>query len=354
MNKTLLLSTILLSTSAFCQEQELDAQQTTQTNNIDVQVPIDTSLDTSFCDAYIKAVQSVLIDKNQECNLDIANQALTSASFNADGSVQYTFSYEILNNYLKQNGINTWRGLDKGILLWASNDNSSILSENNLDDYLKNVMLKAHDYKFNLFLPLMDIDDIQAVNGKLINDSYNLTSIKLAQASSRYNVDYFVTLTHENDLIKYSLYNKRGQIIGASTISTNDDPSTISANIAKLILDYQTNLQQEENTYINENDALTLGEGNGYIRVRIHDINNLEDFFNVQRTIAQYGFSGALKLIAETPEGTIVDIPTNVKPNILIGTMIKSKTFKQLTPWEFAYDKAYLNGVGIPKDTKKK
>ena len=91
--------------------------------------------------------------------------ACNSAYIDND-KLKVVFNEAKLKQLLNNLGVSTWQGLENTVLLWLcdSDNNGAFANNPSKSQFLDALKEKYSAKRFNLMLPLMDLDDVQSVS----------------------------------------------------------------------------------------------------------------------------------------------------------------------------------------------
>lgn len=305
----------------------------------------------SFEDAVLECYQSLCSQRSLGAYVPTSHaeaaESLKDYSFTSEG-LNLVFDEEKVDQNIKSRGGTVFTGLEDPILVWMTSlqDGRNVLvSGENLTPYAKQLIEAAQeDYNYRLMFPLLDLEDVQKVSPNTVlshNDQV------LSQAAARYGSDYFLTLVvSESDglgSVKWNLYTAdAGRISGSEISGVSEELASLAAgDIARSLaaLDAREkglDSKDQGALLVSHRNVFELGAGDGFVRVKIDNVQSLSDLRAMRRAIISYGYSSDVRIGGSDEGGLIVEIPTSSDPAILDGTMARAGNFTKLGPWHYA------------------
>ncbi len=310
-------------------------------------IKLNKGVDAALLDAFAQECEKISL-KNTKVDLDSAVFAIENIEITNANNLLVSFNKDNVKKAISDLNSKYFTGLQNPVLVWVLNNNGQTLDliSNSFTTTFNTTLQKAASFKnYQIIYPIGDIDDLSLVNAETFK-SNNINNF--VKASQRYNCDYFVVATLDqnkaNALLNFSVFNAEGQLLQKSNAKGSiDEIANISSlNIIKSISKDVTavpNTDSESNATFNlvAHDTDSLGEGAGFVRVKIHNINNLSDFINIQKEFITFGFDGNINIDNYNQDGFIIDIKTKSDKAVVDGSLRHSKLFKKLGPWEYEY-----------------
>lgn len=314
----------------------------------------------SFDQALTEAFESLesgitlgLSANNAELTVDQIAPAIRGIDTDEMGNLVVRFSMPVTERLLKQKGALSWQGLSNPVLVWMvgldgteSASELTMVSGQNLNAFAQAILQAAPEYKYRLMFPILDLEDMQKVNVNTVLDHQNEA---LAEASARYGADYFIaaaisSVPNESGVtLKWNLYNRDGIAIANSALSgMMDEVASLGAgDVARALMTFQKNLDQGADTQnqlkANNVDIDMLGPGEGFVRMRVGNINTLQDINGVRKAFTSYGFDGDTRVVGYSDGQFVIEIATNSNPTNIEGTLRHGGDFTYLAPWTFNF-----------------
>ena len=91
---------------------------------------------------------------------------------------------------------------------------------------------------------------------------------------------------------------------------------------------------------------MQLGPGDGFVRVLITGVNNIQDLNFIKSSLITFGYEATSGVSAWRPEGAVFEVPTGASPAILDGTLAHATGFSKTGDWIYFLD-------GIKNDINK-
>lgn len=325
-----------------------------------VTVNLLTTVDSAVIEAF-KSLQSSITmgvgGRGDNLTAEDIAPTLRQIEIENDGTLSVTFSLQAAEAVLRRNGESSWAGLSNPILIWmasldgsAGNESLSLVSGQNLNSFAADLLSAAPDYRYRVMFPIMDLEDIQSVQtGSVIDSNGEL----LAKASSRYGSDYFMAATVNNTAdggvtLKWTLFNRKGEAIQSSVLSglPEEVASLSTGDIAGALMQYQQQIKYapveagekiDPASIASGNvDIERVGAGDGFIRLKISEVNSLADIQTIRSAFVSYGYDGDIRIIGFDNGFTVVELVTNANVTTLEGTIKRSGDFNYLAPWVFS------------------
>lgn len=328
-------------------------------------------IDNAIESAFVEVTSKTAIDDTQKISFDQIKNTIDTLKINGD-KLLVSFNDEKVKSLLSSNGIATWQGLSDPVLVWfadVSENGINILNSDGQNDFAVALNEASIKNNYNLMFPLMDLDDVQSVDAQTI---LTHSDKKLAQSSKRYDAKYFVAGAIEKNedtyTVKWNVYDNEGKALGngQSQGDLATTSSNVSRDIAKALMQNDTQSKNVANTSSDEVNSLTttqddgniaLGTVPGGVRVLFAGVDNVADYPSIKRALITYGYEADITVLGYNQSGVIFLIPTGAKPDILDGTLAHADEFTKVGPWTYKYNKSKgvpqtPNGVGsISKST---
>lgn len=320
-----LLLTWILGASAACAKSPLVFQEN-----------LSAGVDEAFKSAFNKAVSSIAPGEELDISIDDMYESCQSVSIDND-KLEAVFDESKVRQILNAQGISSWEGMSEPILMWLS-DGKTIFGADNDNAFVKDLLEKANQKHYKIMLPLMDLDDIQAVSSENI---LNHDVSSLAKASGRYGCSFFILGLLSQDesggqKVKWEvLDNKAKSLDGAVSSGEN-----ISADMAAGIADILMKNTQNSEAVADADDYFVLGAGPDFVRILITNVQNVVDYDRIVDILVTYGYSANSPIVARTGEGIILEIKTGASADILDGTLAHGGDFTKLASWTYSFNKS--------------
>lgn len=314
---------------------------------------ISDGVDKALVAGYEQAAEAVAPGSEVRIN---ARDAGKFASVSIEGSkVIVKFDHDGLSRQLSASGAQVWSGLKDPVLVWLADAKSGKIIGGDSDDPLAVAMSgAAQKLRYSLMFPLMDLDDVQAVNVKalLTHDDAALT-----RASSRYKPAFYVAAAASANSdgvdLRWDLYDQGGHKLGDGNAnsSLNSAASKAASDIASVLMqnvsgDETQSPQSGSEASGSESAAAadSIGPRKGSVRILISGIGSVSDIMAVRSAIITFGYEGSTRVIGYTPQGVVFLVPTSASPAILDGTLAHSGAFTKTGDWIYKYNQ----GSGEP------
>lgn len=314
-------------------------------------------------DALSNDIYNIVIDKTiDECVSDVISyhtksfsdiktfsfddtllDSITTLSIKQDGTLDVAFDDEKLKEFLKSLG-GTVASFEGPVLVWMANidnGNSTIINAENALDLNWKLQDLGNTYNIKYMYPLLDLEDLQNVNNDVIINDHK----KLVKASQRYGVNYVLALVYDKSQQKlnYAFYNLKGDPLVMNDLSGSDDV------LAKKLCDalMQGVILQAKKDNVGENviySAHLLGPGTGFVRLKINNINNLNDYYNLRNLLVTYGYNFDTKVVSFVNGAIYLEVPTEADPRILVESLKHSRSDFLMTG-DYTFD--YLKGSNL-------
>lgn len=310
-------------------------------------IKLNQGVDAALLDAFSQECAKIS-SKNLNIDLESAVFAIETVEITNANNLLVSFNKNNVKKTIADFNSKSFTGLQNPVLVWVLNNDGQTLDiiSNSFSTTFNTSLQKAAAFKnYQIIYPIGDIDDLTLVNAETFK-SNNINNF--VKASQRYNSDYFVVATldqnKENALLNFNIYNSEGKLLQSSNAkgSIDEIANISSVNIIKSISKDITPIHTDEsnsnatfNLVSNETDS--LGEGAGFVRIKVHNINNLSDFTNIQKEFITFGFDGNINIDNYNQDGFIIDIKTKSDKAVIDGSLRHSKLFKKLGPWEYEY-----------------
>lgn len=301
-------------------------------------------IDGALISGWSEAVKGMSLDGTPEVTARQAGEALSGASISGN-RVRLTFDPLKLQSQLQAAGHATWSGLKEPVLVWLADvDDGTVVGGGSDHAFAVALSQAAQQSRFELMFPLMDLDDVQAVNANAIL-THNDAALK--SASGRYDPTFYVAgaLKQEGEglAFKWNVYDGSGKALGnGEAAGTLEEVSSSSANaIAHVFMDNVSADSSEaagsENTVKAAQTSLELGSGDGFVRILITGVQNIQDLGAIRRSLITFGYEASSAAVGYLPEGTVFEVPNSASPAILDGTLAHADGFSKTGDWTYAY-----------------
>ncbi len=309
--------------------------------------PLSDSFDEAVFEGYRTLCSQRSLGAYVPSGRDEAVQSLKDYAIDS-GRINLVFDKAMVDQNIKSQGNAVFTGFEDPILVWITTlqDGRNVLvGADNLTPYAGQLIETAgRDFNYRLMFPLLDLEDVQKVSPNTIlshNDKV------LSQAAKRYGSKYFLTLAVSEQgnfgSVKWNLYSADASHISGSEISgLSEELAALAAgDIARSLaaLDaLQKGLSPKEQgaLLVSQSNVFELGAGDGFVRVKIDNVQSLYDLHAMRSAIISYGYSSDVRIGGSDDGALIVEIPTSSDPAILDGTMARAGKFTKLGPWHYA------------------
>ncbi len=332
---TLLITALALSVSAYAADSTLSYQGS-----------LSSGVDKALSEGWTQVASTLTIDHLSPATAAVAGQALLSASISGN-SINLVFDEQKLKAQLASGGHASWSGLKDPILIWLADVNEGHMVGGGTDHAFAKALTDAcSNARFELMFPLMDLDDVQQVSTSAVlthNDA------QVTKASRRYAPKFFIASAMEqsgdNTSFKWNLYDDGGRNLGSgeSSGSANEVVNDVATAIARVLMDNVSADSQESADASSGSetavagDPLALGPGQGFVRVLITGISNIQDLTSIRRQLITFGYEASSSVSAWLPEGVIFEVPTGASASILDGTLAHASGFSKIGNWMYSY-----------------
>lgn len=301
-------------------------------------------IDSALIAGWSAAVKGMSLDGIPEVNPRTAGEALSAAAI-SDGRLSLTFDPQKLQSQLQAAGHATWSGLREPVLMWLADvDDGAVVGGGSEHAFAVALSQAAQQDRFELMFPLMDLDDVQAVNANAIL-THNDDALK--SASKRYDPTFYVAgaLKREGEglAFKWNVYDGSGKALGnGESAGTLEEVSAASANaIAHVFMDNVSADSSEaagsENAVKAAQTSLELGPGEGFVRILFSGVKNIQDLGAIRRSLITFGYEATSAAVGWLPEGVVFEVPNSASPAILDGTLAHADGFSKTGNWTYAY-----------------
>ncbi|MDY6322514.1 MAG: DUF2066 domain-containing protein [Succinivibrio sp.] len=320
-------------------------------NPLDLQAPLSGGIDSAIVSGYEQAAASMALDKAAAASAAEAGRALESISIDGD-TLNLRFDSQKLSQLLSSKGSATWSGLKDPVLVWLAHvSDGSIVAGNSADAFAVALSNAASKARYSLMFPVMDLDDVQAVNAQAIlgqNDE------ALAKGSKRYAPAFFISGAVKDDggqlSFKWTVCDDAGRRLGAAENSGTLDETAqqAAAAIAHVLMDNvsaadaqsASGKREGEATPASAGDSLALGPDKDKVRILITGADNISDLSAVRSSLITFGYEASAHSVAWTENGVIFEVPTSASPAILDGTLSHSGTFSKTGDWTYRLNRS--------------
>lgn len=350
--------------SALEQEPSLE-DQSQESASLVVPLNLELKLDESILEAFKDLIAKRTLGSSLDPNYEDAALALNNL-YEQNGTLVAEFSTQAVDDFINTQGLSVFDGLSNPILVWMVNYSdtaSSLVSGENVTAFADALMQDAQSLNYRLMLPLMDLDDVQKVN---VNTILMHNDALIAKASERYGCDYFLTMAVEDNnglgTVKWNLYTKDAtRLIGSDVSGVTSELATLTAgDIARTLASLSGNPkpgQAQEEVLASKVDIFDLGPGDGFVRMKIDNVQSLKDLKAIERSLVSYGYDAGYTIQGFDNGSLILEIETSSDPTILDGTMARARDFTKLDSWHYALNNSTktsksFKGLG-PKDLKR-
>lgn len=331
----LMITALALSVSAYAADGTLSYQGS-----------LSSGVDKALSEGWTSVASTLTIDQLSPATAAVAGQALQSASINGN-SINLNFDEQKLRAQLASSGHASWSGLKDPILIWLADVNQGHMVGGGTDHAFAQALTDAcSNARFELMFPLMDLDDVQQVSTNVVlthNDA------QVTKASKRYAPKFFIASAMEqngdNTSFKWNLYDDGGRNLGSGESSGNANVvvNEAATAIARALMDNVSADSQEsadasDGETAFAGDPLALGPGQGFVRVLITGISNIQDLNSIRRQLITFGYEASSSASAWLPEGVIFEVPTGASPSILDGTLAHASGFSKIGNWMYSYN----------------
>ena len=297
--------------------------------------------DKAVVEAFNKAKLSVNPLTNVDLKLEEIIDSLSSLRVVGD-KLEISFNEANIKEILNSEGAISNTAF-KPILMWlcdTDSERATPVSSDTPNPFVQKIVELGSQGQMPIMLPLMDLDDLQAVN---VNTVFNHEDEKLALASKRYGDNFFIAggmQTQENGdiAVKWNVYDIKGQSLASGDISAPLDEAalTMLMQVKKTLSDNIT----QETPKASEENFFELGQGDGFVRVMICNIKNLSDYRAIENLFVTYGYMENTPIVARNDKGIIYEIKTGSNASILDGTFAHAPEFKKISDWTYEYQKS--------------
>ena len=310
-------------------------------------VVLNSGLDDAVTQAFNQAASELSLNSAiPKLGINDIEPVVSSIAIN-DDKLNIQFDAQKFNDLLAKKGVQVWQGLADPVLTWiyeGESDVSRFDGGNVLSPFAQALSAQADINKYHLMFPILDLEDIRAVNFTSLD---NLDKASLVKASLRYGVDYIIAgivtaLPDGSPEFSYMLMDKTGKVLTNSKIAgTPDNVSAQSAQALALALNQNLHVNSEQNTIENSvnNAEDRLGAFNDFVRVRVENLGNLNDLASFADQLSQIGIEGTLNYQSINDDGVVIDINTEVKAELLDSSLEHSGNFVKLEPYVYRYTK---------------
>ncbi len=334
MRNALMITALAFGVSAYAADSSLSYQGS-----------LSSGVDKALAEGWTQVASTLTIDKLNPATAAVAGQALSSATINGN-SINLSFDEQKLRAQLASSGHVSWSGLKDPILIWLADVNEGHMVGGGTNHSFAQALTDAcHNARFDLMFPLMDLDDVQQVTTNVVlthNDAV------VTEASKRYAPKFFIASAMEqngdNTSFKWNLYDDGGRNLGSGESSgdANEVVAEVASAIARSLMDNVSADAQESVDAATEatavaTDPLELGPGQGFVRVLITGVNNIQDLGAIRRQLITFGYEASSSASAWLPEGVVFEVPTGAAPSILDGTLAHASGFSKVGNWMYSY-----------------
>ncbi len=327
------------------------------------------SLDKGIDEALKQTYQQALQAKFPQQSFNVTDTASAAAAISKmhmqNGRLIVTYDESRISSDTAGSYASSWSGLETPVLCWLADVKSGTLTANGSDDpFAAQLISSAAANKFKIIFPLMDIDEVQAINANTVLTNGNEA---LQQASKRYDAKFIIVAAKEDKGdsadFKWSIYDSQGRSVGSSSISGGYEfvASKSAGQMAKSLAEFMPSMAAssvQTGASGTGGDKFAIGPGPGNIKVKISGVDNILDIKKIISTIIIFGYESDVKLLSYDADGCIFRIATASSPLILDGTMANSGEFSKTGPWTYHWNnssgvvKAARDGVG-PADSSR-
>lgn len=292
-------------------------------------------IDGAFKSAFAKATASIAAGESVDLSVEeMMAMCQNVAIFN--DKLDVSFDAAKIKQTLNTMGISSWAGMDEPVILWLCVDGNIVGAGDN-NAFVQELKAKAQERHYQIMLPLMDIDDIQAVSYETI---LNNDMDKLAKASKRYGNSFIISAKVATDSegkpqASFNVFDHKAQILDKS-VSAGE---TAASEMARHIADTLKNNTQNTAT-ASATDYFELGPGQDFVRILISNVQNVVDYDKITSSLVSFGYSAHSPIVARTGEGIIVEVKASSGAEILDGTLAHSGTFTKTASWTYTYNKS--------------
>ena len=293
-------------------------------------------VDEAFKSAFDKAVSSIAPGEKLDISIDDMYVSCQSVSIDND-KLSVAFDADKVKQILNSQGISSWEGMSEPVLMWLS-DGKTIFGADNDNALVKDILEKAEQKRYKIMLPLMDLDDIQAVSSEAI---LNHDVITLAKASDRYGCSFFIVGLLSQDeaglpQIKWEVLDNKAKSLDGAVSKGENISKDMAAGIADILM---KNTQNSEAVAASD-DYFVLGAGPDFVRILITNVQNVADYDKIVDILVTYGYSANSPIVARTGEGIILEIKTGASVDILDGTLAHGGDFTKIASWTYSFNKS--------------
>ncbi len=316
-------------------------------------------LDVALMQAFGEAVQSRTLDE-VSVDPETAGQAVSSIRL-SPSVLQVSFDEDGLTRVLGE-GVSSWDGVKEPVVLWlvdVSSRDGSLISQTHSNDFVSSLSELCRNVGVNILSPVMDLDDVMAVNDQTVlqhNDA------QLVNASGRYGAAFFVaggmeTGTDGTLAVKLNVYDKDGRHLGeySQEGAVGEIALATARTVTAVLRDNYT--PSADDTAEDPNaavaavaaDPLTLGPGDGFVRIGIYGTQNLSDLRTVKGALITYGYESDTKIVGYLDGAVVFEIPTAASPAILDGTIAHAGEFTKTGDWLYSLNQT-TGAKSAPRD----
>lgn len=306
-------------------------------------------VDKALAAGYAQAAASLAPGSEARGSAADAGKAVSSVEIQG-GKVVVKFDRDKLSRQLSSSGAAVWSGLKDPVLVWLADAASGkIIGGDSSDPLALSMSAAAQKLRYQLIFPLMDLDDVQAVNAQalLTHDDEALKT-----ASARYKPTFYVAAAASKDGdavdLRWDVYDAGGRKLGNGSAKAPMDEaaSKAASGIASSLMENVSGEGGDQASQIAADSgsgeaaaaADTIGPRNGSVRILVSGVGSLSDLQAVRSAIITFGYEGSTRAIGYTPQGVVFLVPTSASPAILDGTLAHSGTFTKTGDWIYRYN----------------
>lgn len=311
-------------------------------------------VDNALLRAFNKAVETVSPGTSASLSAQTISAAVLNTSLR-NGQLSVTFDDEKVREVLNNAGITSWSGLEDPVLLWFTNvADGKVINSPDAVDAVRSFCQAAEKNGIRVMFPVMDLDDIQQVNSQTIL-SHNDEGLK--KASARYDARYYIAGAVNREAngeyeFKVNVYDAEGKTLGSAQRkgSVQESSELLAKDVAGVFMSTLSTAQNgstqeapnglDAPSEVIATDSLTPGAYQGFVRIMVSGISNIQDYKAIQGALITFGYEASTKIRAYTPEGAIIDVPTEASPSILDGTLAHSGEFTKEGEWRYHWNRS--------------
>lgn len=322
----------------------LSASISAAENSLTYEGSLSSGVDAALQEGWLKTASSLTLDSLSPAPAAVAGRALSDVSIKGS-QIVFSFDEQKLRDQLTTGGHVSWSGLNDPVLIWLADvQDGHMVGGGTEHDFAQALTNNARNDRYELMFPLMDLDDLQAVS---VNDVLMHKDDAVIKASKRYAPKFFVVGAVERSdaelVFKWNVYDDGGRNLGNGEETGSDEQvaNDGAAAIAKILMNNvsadSAESASDQAQSAQSGDPMQLGPGDGFVRVLITGVNNIQDLNFIKSSLITFGYEATSGVSAWRPEGAVFEVPTGASPAILDGTLAHATGFSKTGDWIYSY-----------------